>query len=53
MIDNSPEFKSFDKNVLFKRELERDFNKLLRKLEIPVYNDFTTYNYYDVLTAFV
>ena len=53
MIDNSPEFKSFEKNVFLKRELERDFNKLLRKLEIPVYNDYTTYNYYDVLTAFV
>ena len=53
MVDNSPEFKSFDKNALLKRELERNFNKFLLKLEIPLYNEYTTYNYYDVLTAFV
>ena len=53
IIDDSPEFESFDRNARLKGQLDKYFDNFIGSLQVPVYNNFKHYNYYDVLSSFV
>ena len=53
MIDDSPEFESFDRNALLQKQLNKYFRKLMCDMRIPLYNKFQNYNYHDTLASFV
>ena len=53
MIDDSPEFDSFERNARLKGQLAKYFSSFIGSLQVPVYNKFKNYNYYDTLSGFV
>ena len=52
-LDNTPNFKDYNRNKRLQRRLTMNINKFIGEFQIPVYNKLTHYNFYDTLDALI